>query len=75
MKRLSYLSLYNSFQKLNDYGIITELWPYLTIKDICQLLVLNKTIRIIAFNNNKLFSKEINFKMENRFGEKRNNII
>jgi len=66
-------SLYLSLYKLNDHGIITELWPYLTIKDICQLLVLNKTIRIVALYNNKLFSKEINLKMENSFKEKRNN--
>jgi len=71
MKRL-YLSLYNSFQKLNDYGIIFELWPYLTIKDICQLLILNKTIRMIALYNNKLDEeKEDGTKLETYFVEKK----
>lgn len=46
-------------QQLDDCSLLRELFPYFTIKDICQLLSVNKTVQVKILNINKLISHKI----------------
>jgi len=53
---------FNLICHLINHQFIIELWQYLFIKDICQLLSVNKTIRLICLNINKLVSQKLHYK-------------
>ena len=46
-------------QKLDDCGLFKELWQYLKVFDICQLLVVNNSIRRNTLKVNELVSVKI----------------
>ena len=46
-------------QNLNDHGLLTEIWGFLKIGDICRLLIASKHVREICLTINKLISQRI----------------
>ena len=62
-------------QKLEDHSILIECWSYITIKDICQLLIVNKAIREISLKINKLIPQKISLNRERNLVKLRNLII
>jgi hypothetical protein len=66
-------------QKLVDYKLITEVWPYLKTIDICHLLVVSKNVRLMSLYVNKLVPKTINLRLDRMSEEERivilNNVL
>ena len=48
------------FQKLKNIGVFRgEIWPYLTLKDICHLLKVDKYTRLICLELNNQISQKL----------------
>lgn len=46
-------------EKLYNNGLLQEIWPFLTTKDICNLFVVNKNVKLLSLNINKIISQKI----------------
>ena len=46
-------------QKLNNCGLIREIWPYLVVRDISSLIVTNKYVRTMSLRINEVVSQKI----------------
>jgi len=63
-------------QKLDDCGLFKELWQYLKVFDICQLLVVNNSIRCNTLKVNELISVKITLRWpSSHFDHKRRKIF
>ena len=58
--------------KLNDCGLIREIWPYLIVGDICCLIVTNKYVRTMCLQINEVVSHDIILDLHNKSEKIRN---